>query len=305
MRDDNRIFCGVYPALVSPINDRGEVDEPALRELVRWLSSFGIDGLYLCGGTGEGLLLRVDERQRILEIVLDERARLGAEGRLTIIDHVGAVEGRNAEALARHAQAAGADAISAVPPIYYGYSKDDIVRYYDWLGGRSNLPFIVYASAQSGVAFSFDLLKTIAGETAVAGVKFTSYDFYTLMQLRSAVGERFTIFNGGDEVLLFGLVAGSDGGVGTTYNVMPKQFRALYDAFRRGDIAEAKLQQEKINRVLRELIKYPVIASVKAALGMIGLPVGEPVFPNRPLSEAEKSSLKSALDDVGFPRDYR
>lgn len=304
MRNTDKVFTGIYPALVSPIGRDGSVLESALRDLVRWISATEIDGLYLCGGTGEGLLLTVDVREKVLEIVMDEKARLHRAKPLQILVHIGAVESRNAETLARHAKASGADAVSAIPPIYYGYTKDDIVRYYTWLAERCDLPLIIYASAQSGVSFTPELLKTIAAETSVSGIKFTSYDFYTLMQMRASVPEGFTILNGGDEVLLFGMMAGANGGVGTTYNVMPREFCDFYKAFKRGDFESAKREQEKINRVVRELIKYPVIGSVKAALEMIGHPVGEPVFPNRELTGAEKSALKEGLAAVSFPGDY-
>lgn len=299
-------FSGVYPALVSPVRSDGAVDEIALRDIVRYLAAAGVDGLYVCGGTGEGIMLPVATRVRILEIVMAERAALGRESTLAIIDHIGAVECENIRVLAEHAASLGVDAVSAIPPIYYGYGKGEIIQYYSRISEFSDLPLIIYASAQSGVAFTPDILKAIVEKPKVRGIKFTGYDFYTLMRLRSVMpaSEGYSVLNGGDEVLHFGLSAGADGGIGTTYNVMPRQFGELYRAFRAGDMAEAHRLQEKINKVITEMIKYPVIGSVKAILGMIGHPVGDPVFPNRALTTAEKASLEEALRAVGYPQEY-
>lgn len=305
MREGAQVFSGIYPALVTPMRKDGSVDEDSLRDLVRWLASFEIDGLYICGGTGEGILLSVEAREKVLDVVVDERSRLARKRPLRVIDHIGAVEASSAEELARHAEAKGADAISAIPPIYFGYSRDDIVRYYTWMSGLCELPLIIYASAQSGVSFTADMIKTISRDTAVSGLKFTSYDFFTLMQMRAEAPEGFTILNGGDEVFLFGLLAGADGGVGTTYNVMPRQFCDLYRAFAAGDFAAAKREQQKINAVVKELTRFPVIASVKAALELIGHPVGDAVFPNRSLTAEEKASLVAGLASVSFPEAYR
>lgn len=306
MSEAAAVFSGVYPALVSPVKADGSVDEDALRDIVRWLSKTDVDGLYVCGGTGEGIMLPVATRVRILEVVMEERASLHREKKLAIIDHIGAVECENVRVLAEHAAALGVDAVSAIPPIYYGYGKNEIIQYYSRVSEFSEVPLIIYASAQSGVAFTPEILKAIAEKPMVRGIKFTGYDFYTLMRLRSVMpaSEGYSVLNGGDEVLLFGLSAGADGGIGTTYNVMPTQFCELHRAFRSGDMAEAHRLQEKINRVITEMIKYPVIGSVKAILEMIGHPVGDPVFPNRALAPAEKTALEEALRIVGYPQEY-
>ncbi len=297
-------FAGVYPALVSPVDSRGKVDEAALRGLVSWLGGTGIDGLYVCGGTGEGLLLPVQTRKRILEIVKDEAKSVAGNKALRIIAHIGAVESAYIAELAGHAASLDVDAVSAIPPIYFSYTKDDIVRYYEWLSGICEVPLIIYASAQAGVTFTADMLKTLAEQPMLRGIKFTGYDFYSLMQMRAAVSEDFTILNGGDEVLLYGMMAGADGGIGATYNIMPRQFCELYRAFQDSDMVLARQIQEKINAVVREIVRYPVFGSVKATLGLIGHEAGDPIFPNRTLTETEKGSLRRGLAAIGYPGDY-
>jgi len=118
------------------------------------------------------------------------------------------------------------------------------------------------------------------------------------MRMRAVVPADFSILNGGDEVLLFGLLAGADGGVGATYNVMPDLFCRLYDAFSAQDFTLAKALQQQVNEVISLMIQYPVIGAVKWMLENQGLPVGETVFPDDPLSDMQKKQLLQQLQDM-------
>ena len=105
---------GIIPALVTPFDDRGEVNTSSLRALVNKLIGEGVGGFYVCGSTGEGLLLEEQERKQILETVVEE-----SNGSVPVIAHVGALSTKQAVRLAVHARECGADAVSSIPPLYY------------------------------------------------------------------------------------------------------------------------------------------------------------------------------------------
>ena len=296
--DGKCLFSGVYPALVSPVTAEGVVMEANLRAMVRHFSATRVRGVYVCGGTGEGILLPMDIRMRILEIVVDESSRLQREQPLQVIAHIGAAEAANTRELALHAKRVGAFAISTIPPIYFTYSRERICAYYAWVSQLTDLPLIIYAAAQAGVAFTADMLKELSTNQNIRGIKFTGYNFFELMRMRAVVPADFSILNGGDEVLLFGLLAGADGGVGATYNVMPDLFCRLYDAFSAQDFTLAKALQQQVNEVISLMIQYPVIGAVKWMLENQGLPVGETVFPDDPLSDMQKKQLLQQLQDM-------
>ena len=114
--ENNVKFSGVMSALVSCIDEQENVQEDSMRRLMRWHLHEGFSGFYLTGGTGEGPVLQKETRKRIVEIANDE-----AGGKCNLIAHVGAIDLKTAAELARHAADNGMNAISSVPPFFFGY----------------------------------------------------------------------------------------------------------------------------------------------------------------------------------------
>ena len=127
---------GIFPATVSTFDMDGRFDAVSMRQIVRHQIDSGVHGLYVCGGTGEGLLMNSKERQDLLETVLDE-----TRGDVTVIAHVGAFQIPETITLAKHASEIGVDAISALPPSYF-YKPDEIsqVNYYKSIAQVSEVP---------------------------------------------------------------------------------------------------------------------------------------------------------------------
>ena len=134
---DIKSITGVIPAMVTPFDENEALDEGRLRAVVRFLIGRRVEGLYITGSTGESFLMSPDERKRVVEVTVDEAA-----GRIPIIAHIGAIGTHSSIDLAQHAAAAGVDAISSVPPFYWGFSPDQIGGYYADLTRSTKLPMI-------------------------------------------------------------------------------------------------------------------------------------------------------------------
>ncbi|MBL8596837.1 MAG: dihydrodipicolinate synthase family protein, partial [Devosia sp.] len=160
-------FSGVYPAMVTPFDENEELDEKRLRALINFLIERKLEGLYITGSTGESFLMSPDERKRVVEITVDE-----VKGRIPIIAHIGAIGTRVSIDLARHAEKAGVDAISSVPPFYWGFSGDQIHGYYADITASTSLPMLAYNVPMA--ALGFDIIKRIAGIDGMVGVKYTA-----------------------------------------------------------------------------------------------------------------------------------
>lgn len=299
MLKNNVMFTGVMSALVSPIDEQERVLEDSMRRLMRWNLEEGLTGFYLTGGTGEGPALQKETRKRIMEIAKDE-----VGGRAKLIAHVGSVDLRTAAELAEYAGTVGLDAISSVPPFFFHYGEKEITEYYRALSDASGLPVLMYASPLSGVNITWDMVDRLMDVPNMIGLKWTSYDYFTMHRIKELRGGNINVINGPDECLLCGLTMGADGGIGATYNIMPGLFAQIYECFRAGKLEEARAAQFKANRLIAILLKFDVVAGVKEILSMLGYDCGHTVYPSKRFSEEERAALRRELDGIRFFEEY-
>lgn len=282
----NKKLAGIMPAFLTAFNDDG-IDTEAVRRLAWKLADCGVHGLYVGGSTGEFVLMSKDERKILLENVVDE---IG--DRISVIAHVGSMSTSDALELARHAEKTGADAVSSVTPLYYKYSFREVKYYYERLAAETSLPVIIYnIPAITGMTLNAEQLSEILSIENVGGMKFTSSDFFQLERLRSAFPDK-VFYNGSDEMLCSGLAAGADGGIGSTYNFMPKTILKIYDSFCEGDAKKALEYQAAANEKIALILKYGVIPCCKELVTLGGISYGRCREPFMPLSKEAAEVLQ-------------
>lgn len=280
---------GVIPALLTCFDTNENFDEQCQRSVVRFLLSKGVDGLYLTGSTGETFLMDGEERKKVVEVVSDEVA-----GRVPIIVHVGDIGTKKSIKLAEHAYEHGAAAISSVPPFYWKFSSEEVYRYYQELSGSVPLPMIVYNVALAG-AVDFDQIKCLASLNQVEGIKYTASTHHEILRIKEEIGKDFKVYSGSDEMALSGLAYGSDGLIGSFYNVIPELFIGLYNAYKRDDWEQAKLLQRQADAIIFGVLKYPMHASMKCMLSWIGIDAGTVRKPFSSLDGEAEKNLKKEL----------
>ncbi len=282
----NEKLTGILPALLTVFDDYG-VDTKATGALTDKLLSAGVDGLYVGGSSGEMVLQSTAERKALLECVVD-----AAAGRGSVIAHVGALSTADTVELAKHAKVVGADAVSSVTPLYFKYSFREVKAYYARVAEAAELPVIIYnIPALTGMTLTAAQLGEILSIPGVGGMKFTASDFYQLERLRTAYPDH-VFYNGSDEMLLSGLAAGADGGIGTTYNFQPARMVEIRKAYLAGDMKLALELQSTANRVIEVLLRNGVLPGSKAILNMMGFPAGLCREPFLPLEEAMLADLR-------------
>ena len=290
-------FKGIMPALITPLNEDGKtVNEESARGLIEYLINQGADGFYVLGSTGEGLVLDESERMKMLEISVDQ-----VKGRKPIICHTAAMNFSEAVRLSKHAEKVGADALSAIPPIFFHYRDEDIYNYYKSLAGSTNLPFVMYNHPSANGGMSAETVAKIFEIDNITGVKWTVNNYYEMMRLKDITNGEINIINGPDEMLISGLAAGADAGIGTTYNVMLPQYLKIYKYFTEGNVEEARKIQYKVNRVIKCMAKNEVISAVKSMCSLLGFPAGEATYPLRNMQGDGISELQSELSELGWP----
>ena len=288
-------FKGVMPALVSPLDANENINVPVLNQLLTDLLAKGADGFYLCGATGEGIA--IDPEQRM---VLAEEAIKTVDGRKPCIVQVASGNFEDAIRLAKHAEKVGAAAISATPPLFFSYDKDDVYNYYKKLADAVSIPMMIYYNPAAGFHINADIAAKMFEIDNVTAIKWTSSDYYQMMRLRDLTKGEMNIINGPDEMLLMGLSAGADGGIGTTYNFMFDIIRGIYDNFMKGDLETAREYQTRAIRIISVLLSYKIIPAAKAVLEAQGYAVGNATFPMKRYTDAEKATIVEQMKAAGL-----
>jgi N-acetylneuraminate lyase len=278
---------GLFSALVTPMHSDESVNFDALKRLVRAELEDGVEGFYCCGSSGEGLLLTLEEREKVLEATLD-----AAGGSAPVIAHVGTIRTADAIRLALRARSAGAAAVSMIPPYYYRFSLEEIVEYYEAVvRAVPDFPVIVYNIPQfTGVSFDKNNAARLLAQPCVIGVKHTSQDLYGLERMRDAYPEK-VFFNGFDEQFLPALSMGATSTIGTTVNLFAPIFLDIRAAYLRSDMKRALASQRTLNGFVEEMVRVGIFSAVKYLWKLRGLDLGACRAPFKPLSEADQRAL--------------
>ena len=293
---DIKSITGVLPAMVTPFDENEKLDEKRLRAVVNFLIERRVEGLYITGSTGESFLMSPEERKRVVEVTMEEN-----RGRVPVIAHIGAISTFHSIDLAQHAEQAGVDAISSVPPFYWGFSQDQVLGYYADITNSTDLPMIAYNVPLAGL-FGFDMIKRLAEIKGVDGIKYTAPSHSEIMRIKAEIGKDFIIYSGADEMAMSGLAFGADGIIGSFYNVIPETFLGIDAAIKAGDMARAKDLQETANAVIYFSLSRHPIAAIKRAMAWQGADAGYCRKPFGNFYDAE-SEAKLKEEFRGLKRD--
>ncbi|HFZ0929764.1 TPA: N-acetylneuraminate lyase [Klebsiella aerogenes] len=286
---------GVMPALLTPFDAQQNIDRASLRRLVRFNIEQGVDGVYVGGSTGEAFVQSLSEREEVLEIVAEE-----AKGKITLIAHVGCVSTAESQQLAAAAKRYGFDAVSAVTPFYYPFSFEEHCDHYRAIiDSADGIPMVVYNNpALSGVKLTLEQINQLVTLPGVGALKQTSGDLYQMEQIRRAHPE-LVLYNGYDEIFASGLLAGADGGIGSTYNIMAWRYLGIVQALKEGDTAKAQQLQHECNKVIDLLVKVGVFRGLKTVLhymDVLSVPLcRKPFAPVEDKFQAELKALAQQL----------
>ena len=287
-------FTGIMPALITPLNADETINLDTLKKQIAYLSSKNADGFYVAGATGEGLALKTENRA-----ILAEEA-VKAAGDKPCILQVASTDYADAIWLAKHAESVGAAAISATPPLFFSYDADDVYNYYKGLANAVHIPLMIYFNPAAGFNVNADFAARAFEVDNITAIKWTSSNYYEMMRLKDLTNGEMNIINGPDEMLLMGLCAGADGGIGSTYNLFMDGIRGVYDAFRAGEVDRARDEQYRTNRLITVLLKYKLIPAIKAVLMQLGYDVGYATFPMHRYTNEDGRRILDELSALGF-----
>ncbi len=265
---------GIFVPLLTPLDGHGEINEPELRRLVSWLVARGAHGLYPNGSTGEFTRFTPEERRRIVRIVADETA-----GRVPIV--AGAAEANVKETLAACEVYArmGVRAAAVVAPFYYKLAQESVYAYYAEIARHTSIDLALYHIPMFANPIDLATVRTLAEEfSRVIGIKDSSGDIAFMMRMIAAVRPNrpeFFFLTGSEAALVPMLIAGCDGGVHSSSNVVPEITRRLYDLTMAGDHVDALCLQDRLREFLDAMLSpFEFPDGFRAAAELRGFQMG-------------------------------
>ena len=287
---------GAYAALFTPYDEKGRVNPEMIGKIVDYGIRNGLNGFYLTGTTGEWWLLSLDERREVMDAAVK-----AAKGRCKLIAHIGANRTDDSVVLAKHAAKVGIDWISSITPQLYRNSFDAAYYHYRTITAATDLPFMVYSMGSALVPERdirfFDLKN-------VKGIKYTGRDYYAAQCLKRRLDKETIWFAGCDEQLLCGLALGNvfSGGIGTTYNIIPRHFAKICELAAKNDFKSAAKWQDEANRVVRLMIESDNWSYRKAMMKLVGIDVGPYRAPFEKLTPAQERAFLKRVAALGIVR---
>lgn len=249
MRDLEK-YKGIIPAFYACYDSEGQISPQGVRALTKYYVDKGVKGVYVNGSSGECIYQSVEDKKCVLENVME-----AAEGKLTVIAHVACNNTADSMELAAHAQSLHADAIAAIPPIYFHLPEYAIAEYWNDISSAApDTDFVIYNIPQlAGVTLTMSLFARMRENPRVIGVKNSSMPVQDIQMFLQAGGDSCIVFNGPDEQFISGRVIGAQGAIGGTYGAMPELFLKMDDCIKAGQLEKARKIQYAVNEIIAKM----------------------------------------------------
>lgn len=288
------MFAGCTVALVTPFRD-GELDEPALRELVEWQIAQGTPTISPVGTTGESPTLSHAEHERVISIVVETAA-----GRAKVVPGTGSNSTSEAIRLTKFAQRAGADGALLVAPYYNRPNQEGLYRHFAAIAENVDIPLVLYnIPGRTGRNVEPETIARLAELDPIVAIKEAAGSLDQVSDILARTN--LTVLSGDDSLTLPMLAVGGEGVVSVVANLVPKDVIGLINDFNAGEIGSAQKRHARLFPLCRDLLGLaPNPVPLKAAMALLKRGNGELRLPLCPLDESEAARLSAALAQYGL-----
>lgn len=287
---------GVIPALVTPLDENGNLMEDALRQVVDYTIAGGVHGVFVLGSTGEIYGLDFEQKKRAIEIVVEQTA-----GRVPVYAGASEITTRDCIKMAKLAESYDVAAVSVLTPYFITPSKSELKEHYLKIAASTKLPIILYGNNdRTNVNIPPDLVEELANVDNIVGIKDSSGDMTQMGEyIRRTEGKEFNVLGGRDTMILANLAYGGAGAIAATANIVPSIVAGIYNSYRAGDLDMAREYQYALAplRIAFGLGSFPVV--MKEALRLVGIDAGVCLSPVGPISEENRKKLMEILKKLG------
>lgn len=289
---------GVVPPMITPFQKNGDVDYAGLKTLVEFLRE-AVDGLFINGSYGAGVLMTEEERRKVAE-----RTMVAAAGKVPVIVHVGTADSRSAARLTKHAAEIGASAVAAVGPFYFKHNADSVCEFFSEIvkAADGKVPVYVYNNPNfQGYKMELPLLRRLKEEVGVQGVKDATFDIMTMGNyMRTLKDETFDVALGTEAMWLSACALGCKAFIPGLGNAFPEICRRMFQQGIEGDYEACRETQFVVNE-MRDImyLTFSTQMAIYAMLEIRGIVRAYPRAPFIPATEEQKQAIRERLMELG------
>ena len=290
------VFTGSCPALATPFDQNGNINYDAFGKLIDAQIAAGVDAVCVCGTTGESATMSIREHIAAVEFCVKR-----VDHRVKVIAGTGSNDTSAAVYLSQHAQDSGADACLLVTPYYNKASQTGLIKHYEYIAERIELPMILYnVPSRTGVSFTAESYKVLAQNPKINGVKEASGNFSLLAHTRFLCPDDFYIWSGNDDETAAICLLGGRGVISVVANVLPAEMHRLTALCFANDFAAAGKLQLELKDFCDAMFCDVNPIPVKTALNLLGWDVGPLRLPLCDPTEAGLEKIRAALEKHGL-----
>ncbi|MGZ4904268.1 MAG: 4-hydroxy-tetrahydrodipicolinate synthase [Halobacteriota archaeon] len=286
-------FEGVYPAMVTPFTNEGEIDIEGMRSNIAYLAGEGVAGLVPCGSTGESATLTFEEHKKLIDVTIDA-------ANVPVIAGTGSNNTAEAVELTRYAQDAGVDAALLIVPYYNKPMRAGLVKHFGAIATATDIPLILYnIPGRTAINMDAETVSALAHEyNNVAGIKEASANFSQISDVVELTRNLdFSVLSGDDGLTLAMMALGATGVISVTADIFPKRMIELVRPCLEGKFSEAREAHYQLCPLFRALFIETNPIPVKKACELVGLAGGPLRLPLTEMTIANVAKLETTLAD--------
>ncbi len=279
-------FGHVLTAMVTPFDQNGDIDFDATRTLVNYLIVNGSDGLVVAGTTGESPTLTDTEKLDLFRFVTNV-----VDGRVPVIAGTGSNNTRATIELTTQAEQTGVDAIMLTTPYYNKPSQEGLYQHYQAAAQATSLPVMLYnIPGRSAVGIAPETIIRLSEIDNITAVKEASGNLAAMTTIINKTPEDFTLYSGDDDLTLPVLAIGGQGVISVSAHIIGNDIQEMVQSYQNGDVRRAANIHQEVLPTMKAMFAQPSPSPAKAALHMMGIPVGDVRLPMVPLTSDENCS---------------
>jgi 4-hydroxy-tetrahydrodipicolinate synthase len=288
---------GIIPPVVTPMRADENVDLDKLRKLIDHLLGRGVHGIFVLGTTSEFYALDDAEKQAVIATAVQH-----VNKRVPVFAGTGAEATREAVRLTKMAEKEGVDGVSVITPYYISPTQAEIADHYRRIAEAVSTPILLYSNPSTcgGIKIDPETVARLSEMSNIVGIKDSSGDLQGLIEMVRMTPSSFAVFQGRDTLILPALQFGAKGAVPGTCNIAPDYCVGIYEAFRRGDVAQAQALQLRLSPLRIGLAVGTSPGPIKAAMNLLGLDVGPSRSPLAPLTAEKQEKLRGILRQMNL-----